>query len=350
MEFVSVEQKVVDGVVITIDEMITAVEVFHAQEDEMGQDEMGQDDETEDDETGMHGMNWDEIGWGPNEDELELDKMVLKSVITTDSAIALIGKGQDRIYRGENWIMAQDGHGGNECIHFLETLDYKTIMLLENPAEEIHRRVEEKSSRYDESGSTLCIVRVFEERGYIEIINIGDSQAEVYIDGVLAFRSNLHTRAEANLEELERAKLYEHPLRPFQAGRTLKVLSPNHITYSSSPICIFRNGKQIVPTMALGHENMTGFKPTKTYIPYTPGQKARVCVYSDGVADMKINDNADDDRDMQTLSAQQLLDKFVGRWKQNWLFIADESKMDEGQETNMCGDYDDVCIGILEIN
>jgi hypothetical protein len=335
MEFVSVEQEVVDGVALTIDDMITAVEVFHAQEDGIGQDEMGQY-ETGHYETGL--------------EEIELDKTVSKPVITTDSAIALIGKGQDRIYRGKNWIMVQDGHGGDACIHFLEMLDYDTIMLLENPAEEIHRRVEEKSSRYSESGSTLCFVRVLEERECIEIVNVGDSQAEVYIEGVLVFRSNMHTRADANLEELERAKLYEHPLVPFKPGQTFKLFSPNHIGYTSNPICIFRNGKQLVPTMALGHENMTGFKPTKTYIPYTPGQKVRVCVYSDGVSDMKIDDNADDDRDMQILSAQQLLDKFVGRWKQNWLYVADESKMEEGQETNMGGDYDDVCIGVLEIN
>jgi len=327
MEFVSAEQEVVDGVALTIDDMITAVEIFHEQEDE--------------------------IGWGPSEDgldEIELGETAPKPIITTDSAIALIGKRQDRIYTGKNWVMVQDGHGADACIHFLETLDYTAIMQLENPAEEIHRLVEEKSRRYSESGSTLCFARVLEDRGCIEIVNVGDSQAEVYIDGSLAFCSNPHTRADANLEELERAKLYEHPLIPFQKGQTLKVLSPAHITYSSNPVCIFRNGKHLVPTMALGHENMTGFKPTKTYIPYTPGQKVRVCVYSDGVADMKINDNVDDNRDMQTLSAQQLLDKFVGRWKQNWLYVEDESKMEQGQETNMGGGYDDVCIGVLEIN
>jgi len=295
-------------------------------------------------------MSWDEIGWGPDEDESELGKIMLKPVITTDSAIALIGKRQDRIYKGDNWIMVQDGHGSDACIQFLDTLDYQIIMQLENPAEEIHRKVEEKSHRYDESGSTLCFARILKERRCIEIVNVGDSQAEIYIDGSLVFRSNPHTRAQADLEELERAKLYEHPLVPSKSGKTLKVLTPSHITYSSSPICIFRNGKQIVPTMALGHENMTGFKPTKTYIPFLPGQKVRVCVYSDGVADMKIDGNAGDEYDMQTLTAQQLLDKFVDRWKQNWLYVADESKLEEGQETNMGGDYDDVCVGVLEIN
>ena len=312
MEFISVEQE--EGVVdVTINDMITVLEI---EENKFG----------------------------------EIEKTVKTPFINTDTAIELNGKGQDRIYRGDNWIMVQDGHGCDDCIHFLDTLDYNAIMQLENPAEEIHRRVEEKSRRYSESGSTLCFARILEERECIEIVNVGHSQAQVYIDGVLAFRSNPHTRANANLEELERAKLYEHPFIPFQAGRTLKVLSPTHITYSSSPVCIFRNGKQIVPTMALGHENMTGFKPTKTYIPYTSGQKVRICVYSDGVADMKIDENADDERDMQSLTAQQLLDKFVGRWKQNWLYVEDESKMEQGQETNMGGNYDDVCIGVLEIN
>uniref|UniRef100_A0A6C0F5Y2 PPM-type phosphatase domain-containing protein n=1 Tax=viral metagenome TaxID=1070528 RepID=A0A6C0F5Y2_9ZZZZ len=316
MEFVSsvqdkADQLVVDCVALTIDDMLTVIGIDSA---------------------------------AAVESLLKLNK------ITTDSAIALIGKQQDRIYKGDNWLMVQDGHGGNACIHFLDTLDYNAIMQLENPAEEIHRRVEEKSSRYDESGSTLCFARVLEERGCIEIVNVGDSQAEVYIDGNLVFRSIPHTRADADLEELERAKLYEHPHVPCRPGQTLKVLTPSHITYSSNPICVFRNGKQLVPTMALGHENMTGFKPTKTYIPFLPGQKVRVCVYSDGVADMKIDGCAEDQHDMQMLSAQQLLDKFVGRWKQNWLYVADESKLEEGQETNMGGGYDDVCIGVLEIN
>jgi len=338
MEFVSVEQEVVS---IIIDDMITAVEIFHAQEDEMKEDEEKK-----------HGMGWDKTRRGPDEDEIEVEKIMLRPVITTDSAIALIGKRQDRIYKGYNWIMVQDGHGSDACIHFLDTLHYNSIMQLENPAEEIHRRVEEKSRRYSESGSTLCFARILEERECIEIVNVGDSRAQVYIDGVLAFRSNPHTRADANLEELERAKLYEHPLVPCKPGQTLKVLSPNHITYAPNPACIFRNGKQLVPTMALGHENMTGFKPTKTYIPYTSGQTVRICVYSDGVADMKIDENADadDEPDMKSLTAQQLLDKFVGRWKQNWLYVADESKLEEGQETNMGGNYDDVCVGVLEIN
>jgi len=341
MEFVSVEQEVVATI---IDDMITAVEIFHAQEAET------KEAETKENEAETHKMSWDEIGRGPDEDESQVEKIMLRPVITTDSAIALIGKRQDRIYKGYNWIMVQDGHGSDACIHFLDTLDYNSIMQLENPAEEIHRRVEEKSRRYSESGSTLCFARILEERGCIEIVNVGDSQAEVYIDGVLAFCSNPHTRADANLEELERAKLYEHPLVPCKPGQTLKVLSPNHITYAPNPACIFRNGKQLVPTMALGHENMTGFKPTKTYIPFLPGQKVRVCVYSDGVADMKIDGNACDEYDMQTLTAQRLLDKFVGRWKQNWLYVADENKLEECCETNMGGDYDDVCIGLLEIN
>jgi len=272
------------------------------------------------------------------------------TIIKTDTAIALIGSNQDRIYKGYNWIMVQDGHGGDECIHFLDTLDYPVIMQLDDPAEEIHRLVEENSCEYMESGSTLCFARVIEERGCIEIVNVGDSQAEVYIDDDLVFRSNPHTRVGADLEELERIKLHEHPLVPSKPGQTLKVLTPTQITYSPNPICVFRNGKQLVPTMALGHENMTGFKPTKTYIPYTPGQKVRVCVYTDGVADMKINDSPEDAHDMQQLSAQQLLEKFVGRWKQNWIYIKDENNMEEAYETHMGGNYDDVCIGIIEIN
>jgi serine/threonine protein phosphatase PrpC len=283
---------------------------------------------------------------------VELDYSSLPDVctISTDSAVALIGKGQDRIYRGENWILAQDGHGGDDCIQFLDTLDYQAIMQLENPAEEIHRLVEEKSREYKESGSTLCFARVLEERGLIEIVNVGDSQAEVYIDENLVFRSVPHCRSSTDLEELARIKLYEHRVTPCRPGKTLKVLTPNHITYSSNAISIFRTGKQLVPTMALGHENMTGFKPTKTYIPYTQGQKVRICVYSDGVGDMKIDDNAEDQYDMQNLTAQQLLDKFVGRWKQNWLFVENPNELEKGQETHMGGNYDDVCIGIIDIN
>jgi hypothetical protein len=285
----------------------------------------------------------------PSEEPRE--KELKKPSISVDSAIALIGKEQDRVRTGPNWVVVQDGHGYNDCIDFLDTLHYDEIMQLENPAEEIQRRIMASRESFIKSGSTLCIARVI-PGNVIEIINVGDSQAEVYIDGQLVFVSKPHglTFAEtADPEELERVKPFLHPVTPSRSGKTLKAISHEIITQVENKICNFRCGRSIVPTMVLGHENMTGFAPTKTYLSFNPGQRVRVCVYSDGVGDMRIENDAQDQADMQSMTAQQLLDKFVGRWRKEWQFAPDETRLDKLYPTTMSGGYDDVCIGIVDI-
>ena len=279
------------------------------------------------------------------------EKEVREPSISIDSAIALIGKKQDRVRTGPNWVVVQDGHGYDDCIDFLDTLPYDQIMQLENPAEEIQRYIMDSREPFVQSGSTLCIARVI-SRNVIEIINVGDSQAEVYIDGQLVFMSKPHglTFAETDdLEELERVKSFLHPVTPSRSGKTLKAISHEVITQVENKVCTFRCGRSIVPTMALGHENMTGFAPTKTYLPFSPGQRVRICVYSDGVGDMRIENDAQDQADMQAMTAQQLLDKFVVRWRKEWQFAPDEKRLDKLYPTTMSGGYDDVCIGIVDI-
>lgn len=280
----------------------------------------------------------------------EKEKEELCPVIT--SAIALIGAKQDRVRVGKNWVVVQDGHGLNSCIYYLDTLDYETIMQLENPAEEIHRLVQQPVSgqSFVKSGSTLCIARIIP--GFIEIINVGDSQAVVFINNRRVFCSSPHSFTDAfrnDPEEFLRLQSVLHTVVQSRHGQTLKVLTPEIIVYDESRISRFKCGRELVPTMALGHENMTGFAPKKTRIPFTKGQKVRVCVYSDGVGDMNIEMNEQDDDDMKSLSAQELVSKYEGRWKQKWLFAEDATKIDKTVKTDMGNSFDDVCMGIIDM-
>ena len=286
------------------------------------------------------------------ETEKEETEKEEKQTITITSAVALIGAGQDRVRTGKNWIIVQDGHGTNHCIHYLDNLDYDTIMQQENPAEEIHRLVQQKVSgnRFIQSGSTLCIARIIP--GFVEIINAGDSQATVFIDGQKVFCSYPHSFTDAfngDPEEYTRLQSVLHPETPSKQGQTLKVVTPEVISYVDSRISLFKCGRGLVPTMALGHENMTGFAPKKTRCPILPGQKVRVCVYSDGVSDMQIDNDLKEDSEMQSMNVTELVDKYEKRWKQQWLFAEDISRLDKTVKTNMGGSFDDLCMGIIDI-
>ena len=287
--------------------------------------------------------------------EIELEQISIKDKqpktgIVITSSISLIGAGQDRVRTGSAWIIVQDGHGGNACIHYLDTLDYAAIMQMENPAEEIHRLVQPNISgqEFIKSGSTLCIARVIPELSCIEIINAGDSQAEVYIDGNKVFCSQPHTYTDAKSNDPEEFARLATVVSRTMPGQTLKVHTPEIITYTESRISVFKCGRLLVPTQALGHNNMTGFTPTKTRIPYLPGQKVRVCVYSDGVSDMKV-DSVKECQDMVGLSVQQLVDKYEARWRQSWLFAANSSDLSKTQKTDMGDNFDDLCMGIIDI-
>jgi len=275
-----------------------------------------------------------------------------EQTITITSAVALIGAGQDRVRTGKDWIIVQDGHGTNHCIHYLDTLDYDTIMQQENPAEEIHRLVQTKVSgnRFIRTGSTLCIARIIP--GFVEIINAGDSQATVFIDGQKVFCSYPHSFTDAfngDPEEYTRLQSVLHPETPSKRGQTLKVITPELISYADARVSMFKCGRELVPSMALGHENMTGFAPKKTRCPILPGQKVRVCVYSDGVSDMQIDNDLKEDSEMQSMNVTELVDKYEKRWKQQWLFAEDISRLDKTVQTNMGGSFDDLCMGIIDI-
>jgi hypothetical protein len=119
------------------------------------------------------------------------------------------------------------------------------------------------------------------------------------------------------------------------------------MTVHRSDISNFKTGESIVPTMALGHNNMTEFHPDVKIMRFKTTDHVRIVSGSDGFWGMIVKDL---DEDLIKYGKLEQLVRFAEkRWKQEWEYVADIKKPNSFEVTSFPG-YDDITVCIWDNN
>jgi serine/threonine protein phosphatase PrpC len=242
-----------------------------------------------------------------------------------DSFTIQSGSGQDysghATFRDTSYIFVFDGHGCDDCIDYIRTLDMNHYALTECPPKAIEAAFEGKN--FYKSGATFVLARITNNK--LEVFHVGDAKAQVFLNGTLVHETLDHTFE--NPAEIERTKSFVH-IRPTKAPFPV---SDTEVQMVDSSVGHFDNGEAFVPSQALGHNGCSGLEPGHYTLDFDMFDKLRVVCGSDGFWDMLPP---------TTGVAQALAEEGVRRWKQLWTF---------GNVRTTYGDsIDDVSVAVLD--
>ena len=193
----------------------------------------------------------------------------------------------------------------------------------------------------EQSGSTMCLVKCFANR--VVCINCGDSRTTVYKNGEHVHLTKVHNWSNPD----ERTRVINNNGR-FTKSNSFELVTDTHMRQSYCEYANFMFGPMISCTQALGHNSVTKYAPDIVVIPYNSTDTLRVVSGSDGVWDMVIENNVDDTNALRDLSCEQILDRYVNRWKQEWDM---EDPATGNLERSIFGprEYDDVSVIVMDI-
>ena len=238
------------------------------------------------------------------------------------------------------YIGAFDGHGTNACIQLLRTLDYRQIA---NDPLKIIDCMETDVSLYN-SGSTMNFTTIqIEDDIIVTNYNAGDSECIIFVNGQLVFESVPHTLNKPGERDRLRPLLAE--FRPITGAWSPIPLSAIRMTVQRSDICNYKTGESLVPTMALGHNNMTDFVPDVHMMRFKTTDHVRIVSGSDGFWGMIVKEL--DVEELKHFTIEQLVDFAEKRWKQEWEYVADIKNPDKFEVTSFPG-YDDITVCIWD--
>lgn len=265
-------------------------------------------------------------------------------------------KMQDRVftfkglldYNGEEMdaLYTFDGHGTSKVIHTIEKMPLEEIAKDKYPLAEILRLLDERGLELNKnrthfmkglkgSGSTYVLTRVYKNR--LVVNYCGDSEVVVFKNGIKVLETMPHNVY--NTAEMDRTTKV-CTKNCIEDGNDLSLISKDSLTMVKSnrivlndPVTM-RYQTTLGPTMALGHNRVTGYDfvdgvqgAVPDYIVEFEDTDEIILVQgSDGLWDMIIKDDPDDTNDLLTLNAIELVEKYRERWFQTWNYIADTKK------------------------
>ena len=253
----------------------------------------------------------------------ESQQQLRERISFINGATRALGKGQDFVVFGKgdgfDWGVLLDGHGSDYYINLMKSLDWQAIMTSASPWQTLYDIVH--SGPFVDSkhtGTTLLMLRAYSDR--LETLSVGDSGLAIYKNGAMVYQSTEHnSKNESEKERLKsRNVLFEESRKvPFLVSSTsMRMKSPDYMQ--------FENGEIFAPTQALGHSNITGYAP-ETHTEYFATEDEMRCVlYSDGFGDMFLfeadeeEERLKDERDILTMTAEELANKAEERWSQMW--------------------------------
>ena len=239
------------------------------------------------------------------------------------------------LYDKGYYIGAFDGHGTNACVNVLRTLDYAEVA--KDPLQIIYAL---NNTSYYNSGSTMNFTTIqIEDKIIVTNYNAGDSECLIFVNGKLVFESVSHTLSRPG----ERARLAPllSEIRPITPAWAPIPTTATRMTVHRSDISNFKTGESIVPTMALGHNNMTNFEPDVHTLRFEKTDHVRIVSGSDGFWGMIVK-KLDEDF-LKNAKLEELVAFAEKRWKQEWEYVADIKKPDSFEVTSFPG-YDDITV------
>jgi len=276
-------------------------------------------------------------------------------IIMSQAVQQMTFKGQDYICQGTGtnpiteekfqWTMLNDGHGDDICINFIRSITQERKDALIGSASPIHALAEYIDHtagipKWQSSGATCVIVKCYKDR--VECISSGDSQFIVFKNGELIYVSKEHNCQ----NEAERQRITEMGYSFIQSSN-IKLLSETILVPVDSGYVGFPDGTQLACTQALGHNSKTGYLPETYEFPLAPNETYRVVLGSDGLYDMTMMDNAQDIQDLLTKTSQEICNKTVSRWLQEWeAHMPDKEPQKLKYQRHQC---DDVSVAVVDI-
>lgn len=264
------------------------------------------------------------------------------------------------------WTAIFDGHGSDLAIDLIRNADLNEIMKTNRPYDLLHRLINDDSEPIRErlrTGSTMIYVKATVDSSphiKIEIVNIGDSNAVLYLNGEPIFINELHTYK--NGEEILRL-ITEKRLDPrnpivyrtygFESFHPDKLITKPaaYIRFYDS---VTNMPYELTPSQSLGHNDICGLAPTITHFRFRPKDTIRIVLFSDGVGDvlpirslcsgvnLSFMANAKD--------TSEILEAAHKQWQKSWISYG---------ETNFCefilnsfedDGYDDCSCAIMDIS
>jgi hypothetical protein len=231
------------------------------------------------------------------------------------------------------WGAIFDGHGNDQAIQLIRKAPLHEIMKSNTPYLELQTLLTEDmdSTQYTKlhSGSTMVYVKITEKKDNIEIevVNIGDSQAIVWIHDKPIFMTQLQNAQ--NGKEIARLLLEDRldPMEPaFQCSAAFDVISPTTILLKTGTFLQFIDGNEnhieLTPSQSLGHCGITGIKPEITKLYIKPTDTFKIVLFSDGVGDMIPVHGLASGSSLEFLNTYQktteIMNEAERRWNQEW--------------------------------
>ena len=220
-----------------------------------------------------------------------------------DSHVIQSTSGQDyaghATFQDTHYAFVFDGHGYNDCIDHIRTIDMNHFATLPCPPTALEQSFAGK--HFYKSGATFVLSRI--KGNTLEVFHVGDAKARVYVNGELVHETMDHTFL--NTSEIQRSNAtILHEKGPFPVSDT-------HVEMMDSPRGLFHNGDSFVPSQALGHNAISGLSPGHFTLTFQPYDSVRVVCGSDGFWDMLPVTEG---------TAQELCEHALARWKQPWTF------------------------------
>jgi len=239
-----------------------------------------------------------------------------------DSFSIQSGSGQDysghATFQNTSYCFAFDGHGRDDCIDYIRTLDMNHFALLPCPPTALEQAFAGKN--FYKSGATFVLARICENK--LEVFHVGDAKARVFLNGDLVHETLDHTFD--NPAEIARTTARIQPTKaPFPVSDT-------EVQMVDSPIGYFSNGEAFVPSQALGHNGISGLEPGHYTLNFDIFDQVRVVCGTDGFWDMLPPTDG---------KAEDLCMEAVRRWKQLWTL---------GNVRTSYDSIDDVSVAILD--
>jgi serine/threonine protein phosphatase PrpC len=281
--------------------------------------------------------------------------------ISMDLCVRGLVKNQDVAFngRGDNFDygIILDGHGSDQFINFMRSLDWLYIVSQDDPWVMIQSILMENS--HLEGGSTLIIMKAFINR--IEIISVGDSSIIIHKNGELSYMNEKHThRNPTEIERLSQLQYYRGTKKMkdyIPQIRNSQEMQADRSYYNYFGIY---SQTQLAMTQSLGHGNITGYHPERHIEYFEETDRINILMGSDGLFDMllltqkvktppelstdDLDDIQKDNDDILIMNATEIVEKIEKRWKkEDWVYhwhIKDYSKVMSPISFN--GAYDDI--------
>ena len=297
----------------------------------------------------------------------QLNSNITSAIIQADRAqdFTISGQGIDEeTGRPFDWTIVADGHGTDNFINIIRSTDFNPYIGKSDPIASIVTYLKTFDGTYRiipynahllesfvNSGCTFILIKMYDNNfngasrkivGY----SIGDSQFAFYLDGVREYISEPHNLN--NPKEIERLKDRLGVKKVTEKDPVPVILSSTKLKGVPCIYNLFENKTRLAPTQAFGHDFITGIDPVVHTLEYLPSQQLKWIAASDGFWDMYIEEGDDhltDERDICSMSAQELADKACNRWKQKWNYHWHYTKPEIFYETQYpSSNYDDIVV------